>query len=443
MSLARRLWALRKERPGFVVLSVLTVTLMVIWPVVDILLRGVDALHVSPYGFNDFGAYAGAVDAWTEGEPLYVQDENGGYHGSYLYPPFVVPLFYPFDAVGNFFIGGVMFGFVSLFLLWVGLETVAEEFGYRLAVWERLLLFAALFGFHPALWDFKWGQISTFLAALLCYSFYTYELGNRGVAINQAEERAGSQYLSGILTTLASSVKLFYATSGAHLLRNRRRFLGAIGAAVTLLAFSVLVFGMPVHREYIDVLTWGKGWGTEQDPPFMVQPAYYRPLYLVDQFLATLGLELPSAWVIVATVGGILGIIGLTLAARHEQAAAHPTFALGVAAVPLFAPRAYTHDLVVLLLPAIILLALELDHEDGLPWVPVLAVLLLHLHSITVSLSIHLFSRAAAVFLQPGVYGTFLLVGLAATRVAEHASAPEQLTSVLAGSQDQTKENST
>jgi hypothetical protein len=444
MSLTRRLWALRDEHPGLVVLSVLTVGVMLVWPVVDILLRGVESLHVSPYGFNDFGAYAGAVDAWTEGEPLYVQDESGSYHGSYLYPPFVVLLFYPFDAVGNFFVGGVLFGFVSLFLLWVGIESVVEELGYRLAVGERLLLFAALFGFHPALWDFKWGQVSTFLAALLCFAFYFHERGNREQSTNSPSSgNAGSRYLGGVLTTLASSVKLFYTTSGAHLLRDRRRFLGAIGTAVVLLAFSILVFGLPVHREYIDVLTWGKGWGTEQRPPFMAQPAYYRPLYLVDQFLATLGLDLPNVWIIVATILGILGVVGLTLAARHERTAAHPTFALGVAAVPLFAPRAYTHDLVVLLLPAVILLALELERDDGLPWIPVLAVLFLHLHSITIRLSIHLFSRADAVFLQPGVYGTFLLVGLAATRVAEHATAPEQLVSYLDRSRDDTNETST
>ncbi|WP_436935396.1 glycosyltransferase family 87 protein [Halovenus marina] len=411
MSLSRQLWNRRHDRPGFVALSIVTVLTMVCWPVVDAWLQTVEAIHVSDYGFNDFSAYSSAVEGWLQDEEIYVQNESGGYHGSYLYPPFVIPLFYPFAKLG-FEAGPVLFGVLSLVLLWVGVEAVVEELGYGLTVPERILTLFALFGFHPQLWDFKWSQISTLLAALLCFGFYTHERGDRGLW--------GRQWLSGLLTTFGSSVKIFYATAGAHLLRDRNRLVSALVTAGGLLAVSLLVFGIDTNLAYLDVLRWGKGWGTEQFAPYMNLTAYYRPFYLVDQFVASFGLSLPNVWVIPVTVLGVVGVVWLAVTRRHHPKAAWPTFALGVAVIPLFAPRAYTHDLVVLIVPAIILLAAEFDREDGLPWIPVLAVLLVHFHSIGTKTAIYLFGRSEAVLLQPGVYGTALLVGLAAVRLAQH-----------------------
>jgi hypothetical protein len=414
MSLSRTLWELRRDYPGFVTLSVLTVVTMVCWPIVDAWLQTVEAIHVSDYGFNDFSAYSDAVEHWLADEDIYVQNEDGGYHGSYLYPPFVIPLFYPFAKL-NFVTGAVLFGTLSLFLLWVGIEAVVEELGHSLTVPERIVVLFALFGFHPQLWDFKWSQISTLLAALFCFAFYTHERGDRGLW--------GRQTISGLVTTVGSSVKIFYATSGAHLLRNRNRLLAALSSAAILLAVSLLVFGIDTHLAYLDVLRWGKGWGTEQSAPFMNLTAYYRPMFLIEQFVESVGLSVPSVWVIPATALGVGGVVWLAVTRRHHPKAAWPTFALGVAVVPLFAPRAYTHDLVVLLVPAIILLAVEFDHENGLPWIPVLALLLVHFHSVGTKTAIHLFGRSEAVLLQPGVYGTALLVGLAAVRLAEHPGA--------------------
>ena len=412
MSLARELWDRRRDRPVFVALSALTVSVVVLWPLVDALLARSGAVHVSPYGFNDFGAYAFAVDNWLSGDPIYTRADDGGFHGSYLYPPFVLPLFYPFTQL-EFTTGAVLFGTFSLFLLWVGLEAVVDVLGYEFTVLERIVLLFALFGFYPALWDFKWGQVSTLLTAFFCFAFYAHERGERGHTDNQ--------YLSGVLTALGSAVKLFYATSGAHLLRDGRRLVGGFLTAVGMLLASILTFGLETHRLYLEVLTWGKGWGTEQLPPAEWQTAYYRPLYLLDQVFETIGLSLPGAWVLVATLIGVGSVIALVVVTRDHPNAAYPTFALGVAVIPLFAPRAYTHDLVVLLLPAVILLSVELRRDGGLPEIPVLAVLLLHVHTYGTRAAILLFNGSTAVLLQPGVYGTFLLVGLAAGRLVECA----------------------
>jgi hypothetical protein len=419
MSIAQSLWKQRRERPLLLVLTAVTIASMVCWPVVQALFSRYDVVHVATYGFNDFGAYAYAVDHWISGDaPIYTRNEGGGFHGSYLYPPHVLPLFYPFSIV-EFYTGANLFGFASLVVLWFGILAVGKELGYEPTIPERLVGFVALFGFHPALWDFKWGQISTLLAGLLCFAFYTHERGRRG--------HAGSQFLSGVLTTLAASVKLFYATAGAHMLRDSRRFVGGMLTGVGLIASSLLVFGWETHRLYLDVLRWGKGWGTGQLPPRDWQTAYYRPLYLFDQLLEKIGLTLPDTWMIVATVIGIAGVIGLVVMARSvpdgtdlafAPASSHLTFALGVAVIPLLAPRAYTHDLVVLLLPAVILLAVELEH-DGYPWLPVLAVLLIQFHSFGTKAIVTLLGGSWAVLLQPGVYGTLILVGLASGRLVQ------------------------
>lgn len=113
------------------------------------------------------------------------------------------------------------------------------------------------------------------------------------------------------------------------------------------------------------------------------------------------------------------------LATREQPGTAQLAFALGVAVIPLFAPRAYTHDRVVLLLPAIILVADEIRRENGRPWIPVLAVLLVHVHTYGTRAAIHLLDRSWAVLVQPGVWGTFLLVGLATARLSAEARASE------------------
>ena len=414
MSVLARLWSLRERRPLFVALAVVLLFALLAQPLLE---RHAQELEWTiGFRFHDFGAYSGAVNNWVEGEPIYWEAEDGGYHGSYLYPPIVLLFLYPFSQwTGSFDAGAAAFGLTQIGLLWLGLQAVVSALGYRLDIHERILLLGGIVLFQPALLDFKIGQISTLLAALLCVAFYAHERGHAG---GSTDHRRLARLASGALTTMGSVVKLFYATSGAHLLRNRDRFAGAMLAGLGLVGLSVAVFGIDTHRLYLDVLTWGKGWGPGELGPQHGSVAYYRPLYALGD------------WSTPAQVLGILGVIGLTLWAR-DAPVSRETFALGVAVVPLLAPRAYTQDLVVLLLPAVILLAVELDRPSGRPEIPVLALLLLHFHA---------YGREAATglidweltpelvvahfgLLQPGLWGTLLLVGLAAKRVADGARA--------------------
>ncbi|MFC7132527.1 MULTISPECIES: glycosyltransferase family 87 protein [Salinibaculum] len=429
MSIPRRLWALRRERPLFVALAALTVVTLLGWLVVESYIQraGVGL----PYTFNDFSAYTGGLARWTEGGPLYMEQENGGYHGEYLYPPVTVLLFYPFGTLG-FKTGAILFGVTSIVLLWVGLEAVARVLGYRLRIWERLGLLVAIFAFQPVIRNFRWAQTATFLTGLLALAFYAQERGAAAESLYADRElggrtRAAFRYGSGALTTLGSSFKLFFATSGAHLLRDRKRFAGAIATAGALAVASLAVFGVETHLTYLDVLLWGKGWGDTEAVYLWDTSAAYRPLHI----FGGLGLYLK--------VLGILGVIALALLTRDDDSAAarHTTFALGVAVVPLFAPQADSHDLVVMVLPAVIMLAHELDRPDGHAWIPVLSVLLVHFHRYALELLKHPpgsisveTARNLAPYLQPGMWATFLLVGIAAYRVAERARTPTSLRTV-------------
>lgn len=399
----------------FTAASIVTIGAVLLWPIVDWQLRAAEI--ATEFRYYDFSAYSNAVDAWIANEGLYVADEDGGYHGSYLYPPISLVVFYPFTRL-SVETGAIAFGGFSVALLWIGLQAAASALDWSLGPIERVGLLAVVLGFQPVLFNFKMGQVSTFLAALLCLAFYANE---RESDLGRTSTRSGSgsfsQLASGALTTLAATVKLFYATAGAHLLRNRGRFFGATTAAALVALVSLFVFGIEQHRAYLDVLTWGKGWGESRQPQLW-GPAYFRPLVGVQ------------AWSLHARIAGVVAVIALTLATRNSPVD-REVFALGVAAVPLFAPRAYTFDLVVLLLPALVLLTTELDRQRGYPTVPVVAVLLVHLHAYGLWTIVNLpawvpFSEnlaTHAAWLQPGLWGTTLLVALAAVRVAQHALA--------------------
>lgn len=439
----RRLRALWGERPVFLVLSLVTLGVLLVWPLLDTYLKTLE--FGTEFRYYDYGAYSGALDRWLDGGDIYVRREDGGFHGSYLYPPVTLLVFLPLRWL-DFHVAATVFGLLSVGGLWLGLQGIAASFGYRLRPWERVLALLALIGFQPLLFTFKMAQVPTILAASLSFAYVAMERQAAGggaagggavdggavdggaVDDGTAGQSANARwrgYASGALTTLAASMKLFYATAGAHLLRDRRRLAGALATAGALVVVSVAVFGVDAHLTYLDVLAWGKGWGTDPRSPELWMPAYYRPMYV----LGSLSLSVRAL--------GVLAVIALSLAARTADGptARRATFALGVAVVPLFAPKAYTQDLVVLLVPAVVLLGMELKREGGLPAVPILAIALLHVHSFALKflvdppgwLPIEPVGSTAAGLLQPGLWGTLLLVGLAASRVVGKASVPNRV----------------
>ena len=444
MSLLSRLWALRDDRPLFVAVSVVALAYFAAWPFLDWTLR---SIGVAPsFTYWDWGALSGGVVHWYAGEVVYRSGE-WGYHGSYLYPPVYLLLFAPFvelqqvDALtllpfasGGFQVGATLWLLCSMLLLWIGLQSAVTALGCRLDPSDRFLLLWPLLGFQPLLYSVKMGQTSVFLAGVLCLAFVAHERGRRpqdegeaasdqGAGRGDAARRA-SRFASGALTVLASAMKPFYAVSGAHLLRDRDRLLGAVGAFVALAAFSLAVFGPDLHAAFVEVLRWGKGWGGVPNPPWLWHAGYYQPFYSVADLTPTLPLVLRGF--------GAVGIVVLSLAAR-ETGADRETFALGIAAIPLLAPQPTTLSFVVLLPAAVVLLALEFERgRQGRPWLPVLALWLVNVHAYGLKLIVNHLPAwlpfqdvlvQASPVLQAGAWGNLILVGLAAYRVAEHVPA--------------------
>lgn len=467
MTVLRRLWALRRRRPGLALAAGLTGAFLLAYPFVDLWLRDVG---VAPqFVFWDFGAYGGAVGRWEAGEPIYVRSDGGGFHGKYLYPPFTVLLFWPFTRLG-YPLGAATWGAVSVLVLWAGMVGLLRRLGHDLGWPDRLLVGWAILGFQPLLLALKMGQTAGFLTGLLCLA-YAVRSGSDGTrrgaddareqsddprerATDDAREDsadsvqapAGTRtastdtrtastgarpastgarprsFLSGGLTAVVGLSKLPYAPAAAHLLADRDRLLGGVAAGVGLLALSLAVFGVDAHVAYLDVLRWGIDAGSRARHPSLWLAPYYRPYYAVAEvsFLIQVALSLVIA----------------ALALRATDAVDAEVFALGMAAVPLISPKTYAYYLVVLL-PAATVLFVREYHREGYPAVALLGLVLATLHSYGLKLLVDLGPRFGGMqdvwnvmlpFLQPGLWANVLLVGFAAWRVSQHVVWPAALT---------------
>jgi hypothetical protein len=413
MGALRQLWELRGRRPWFVVVAFSVLAFLLVYPAVQWWLQSLGI--PGDFTYHDMSAYRSAVHNWGAGESLYVQNEDGGYHGSYLYPPVYVLLFWPFAQL-PFEQSGVAWNVLSVALLWGGLQAVVAAYGVRLAWYEPALLLWAILGYQPVILSIRIAQVSVFLAGLLSVAL---------AALLYAERGGGGRlagYLSGTLTAVAGTVKLIYAPAGAHLSTDRRRFGAAVAAGLALSVVGLAVFGVEAHVDYLDVLRWGKGWG-ESRPPHLWLPGYYRPMYVFGRLTVPVQLFLAA-------------VVAALSALAADEGVDDVTFALGVAAVPLLAPRAYTLDLAVFLPVVVVLLATELPREDGRPLVPVVGLWLAAIHAYGLYAVVNVLPERLpagellveyAWLLQPGLWGTLLLVGLAGWRVAEAAAVPERL----------------
>jgi hypothetical protein len=423
MSLLRGLWRHRDDHPWFVTGTILVGLFFLAYPFVDYYLR---STGVAPtFWFWDFGAYTGAIDRWQAGESLYVKND-GGYHGSYLYPPVFLLFVWPFTVLLESFRHSAMaWELASVVLLWVGAQEAASAWGVDLQYRDRGLLLWLLVGFQPVLLATKMGQLAPFLTGLLCFALAgvlaAAEDTDGGTGVPGDGGRRDS-IVAGAFTAIPATIKLPYAPAGAHLLQDRDRFAGALLVGAVLGGLSLLVFGIEPHLEFLDVLRWGaKGGGGSRHPSLWLPP-YFRPFYVV-------------AGVSLALRVSIAALIALLAILAADGDATPETFALGVAAIPLLAPRTYTYYLAALLPAAGILIARELA-RDGYPLVPVVGLFLANVHAYGLKLLVdHVptWSPALTVvrewspWLQPGLWGSLLVVGLAMVRVAQVASLPSWL----------------
>lgn len=477
MSALSQLFALRRRRPGFVALVALTLLILAAYPFVDWWLRPEIG---SAYRYFDFGAFKGAVNRVQAGEELYQRADDGGFHGTFLYPPIVVLLFWPFDLLEQFGFdvpfrtAAGLWNLASLVALWVGLRAVADALGCELGRWEEIAGLWLLIGFYPVTLSMQLGQMGLFMGAVLSLSLAGLLYGEADSGLSRprdlvpasisyplsavaslpllralslprsfslpllfsgsrsfpgsrsaSESRAGTAralagYASGALTGLAGFVKLAYAPVGAHLLADRERFVGAVAAGVALLLGSLLMFGIDVHLTYVEVLTWGADRGSGSRSPTTLLPPYYRPLHW-----------LPNPQLLRFGGSAAVAAVALLAAFSPSKRVDRDVFALGVFAFPLLTPLAYTYYFVSVLPAVAVLVAGELD-RDGAPAVPVVGFLLVHFHfhglTFVVEHGESLFGPievfAPYWILQPGLLGNLLLFGLAFARVVEALRLP-------------------
>ena len=406
MSLLRRLWDRRERRPVFVWVTLLTAGVFLVYPFVDYWLRSAGV--ASEFLFRDYGAYDAAIERWLNGEAIYQRAEDGGFHGTYLYPPVVLFLFWPFATQLPFRTAAMAWMVVSVAVLWVGLQALVAALGYDLRWYERLGALWLMAGFHPLLLGVKLGQTVALQTGLLCLA---------AAAMLGGDDWRGST--SGVLTGVVGVVKPAYAPVGAHLLRSPRRLKAAVATGLVALWVSIRAFGAETHRTYLDILWWGIEKGGSARPPGLWLPPYYKPLSWV-----------PAALAVRAVV--CLAIIGLAVFSGPR--ARRSVFALGVAAFPLLTPTTYAYYMAALIPAFVLLLVEELETGDGYPAVPVAALLLVGLHSYGLKFIVDVLPVVLPLFevfrplfpvLQPGLWGNAAFVGLAAVRVAQHVDALE------------------
>lgn len=183
---------------------------------------------------HDFGAYYNAAIRWLHNAPLYqttveVPSLDATISGDmpYLYPPVFVLIFVPFTLFPPILAGAIWNIIILIFLIW-SVSKLLSAFEVDFYWKKRFLIYLIVASFAPTITWVKLGQVSGLVAALLCLS---------GAAL-----RSNRHELSGVFTTLGSVIKPFYATSGAHLLRHRKRFVSAIATSVGIIIFGLLVW---------------------------------------------------------------------------------------------------------------------------------------------------------------------------------------------------------
>lgn len=420
-SLMTRMRNSATERPALVVTASLVLAVLFVYPVVDWALRA-NGL-APPFGYWDFGAYTSALFRVLHNEPMYVTNDQGGYFGTYLYPPFFVLFVWPFWEFFEFKTAALLWQVTTVVFLWLSLQPVIRHLGHELRLWERGALLWLLIGFHPLLFSVKQGQISAFLAGFLSLALLGLLRGE-----DSGAHRAG--YVSGITTAIVGMTKLVYGAVGTHLLSDRRRFLGGVVGGLGIVLVSVGVFGIDPHVGYYDVLRWGKQ--GPPSPPWLWMRTYFHPLYALTGVAIVVRLLLSA----------LLALLAIGAAGADVD---REIFVMGVGAMPLIAPTAYTYYLTALLPAVVLLFAVEI-RRDGYPTIPLVALLLLHFHSYGLKLIVELvfqrmpfahadlpllygdFGSFVATVLQPGLWGVLLLAGLALLRVAAVATLPRTLT---------------
>jgi len=357
---------------------------------------------------NDYGAYYNAAIRFLNGFPLYqttteISELEASRSGDmpYIYPPIFIFIFIPFTHF-HFSLSGVLWDVFVLALLLFSVSRLIRSFDTEMDTMSKVMVFIFVASFGPTLTWIKSGQISGLLIAFLCLSL---------VAL-----RSDHPYWSGVYTTLGSVVKPFYLTSGAHLLRSRKRLVSALLAGLVLSLLSIVIFGVDTNIQYIRVLQQGKGWETAI-PPSEWHASHFNPFYILGAFK-----HLPRIFIVLFT-------IGISIYSNKNDAPVEYVFALGLAIIPLAAPTTNTLALNATIPAILITMLYELETTDSLSDILPLSALLIHIHPYSIEFlakfgpqifpQLEILSPIIPI-VQPALYGSLLITGYLMYRVLKY-----------------------
>lgn len=356
--------------------------------------------YVNTPRLQDFGAYYNAAVRILNSAPLYQTTKEVPWLQAqisqdmpYLYPPIFIFLIIPFTLF-PVMVAGYLWDIVILsFLIW-SVSQLITTFNVKLEPKEKIVLYSGLLSFGPLITWVKAGQVSGLLAAFLCLA---------GVNLRTDRHR-----LSGVFTVFGGLIKPFYATSGAHLLRNRRRFSSAILSGLLLAILSLAIFGVDTHMNYIDVLIRGKGWGENMKSPNTWNAGHFNPFY---------GLGVLSYLIRTAIV---LATVGFALYSNKIEIPVEYVFAIGVGIIPVAGPTTNTLALNAII-PAVIMVGFyEWETSNEFPKILLLSVVFIHIHPYTVeffsTFGPNLYTPLKVLVpytpvIQPAIYGMALMLG--------------------------------
>jgi len=217
---------------------------------------------------------------------------------------------------------------------------------------------------------------------------------------------AGRSRSHAALITVPVLVKAYMAPFGAALLKDTREMFTAIGTGLGIIIASVILFGLNEHIAYLEVLLQGKGWGvTVQN----WHQATYVPL-------AIMGPLQP-----IVKVGLVLTTVVTVVISDERRNSAVLSLCVGVMTVVLAAPTPNALLLNYTVPVGIVLISLEYN-DHGLRFViPVIAMLLIQGHRVSMRLFILTFPHNIHGYVlpvvQPALAGSAVLYFLGIYRL--------------------------
>jgi hypothetical protein len=209
-----------------------------------------------------------------------------------------------------------------------------------------------------------------------------------------------------IFTIIPIFIKPYYAPVLLSQIKSYKKLLTSGIGFVILTAASVLLFGVDIYIEYIQIIFAGTGRGAASTISEW-SGGVYQPLFVFGDYqniTRVIGL------LAVAVFGWILS--------KKDVYSEKYLFILGISAIMLFAPGVKKYTLVATIPAILVGIWEEYSQNGGLIWIPLLSALLIHSHAYTVKFSLIILRRteqlqsltAIIPYIQPALWANILLL---------------------------------